>query len=71
MALKAFFESNSFEDALRNAVSIGGDSDTIAAITGGVAGFYYGIDEWITQKSLNYLDDYLRQILRAFEKQFV
>ena len=70
VALKAFFESDSFEDALRNAVSIGGDSDTIAAITGGVAGFYYGIEEWITQKSLNYLDDYLRQILRAFEKQF-
>ena len=40
-ALEAFFESASFEDAIRGAVSIGGDSDTIAAITGGVAWPYY------------------------------
>jgi len=43
-ALQAFFESVSFEDALRNAVSIGGDSDTIAAITGSIAAAYYGVD---------------------------
>ena len=42
-ALEAFFESNSFEDAIRNAISIGGDSDTLAAITGGIAEAYYGI----------------------------
>ena len=42
-ALEAFFESANFEDAIRNAVSIGGDSDTIAAITGSIAGVYYGI----------------------------
>ena len=40
-ALMAFFESSSFEDAIRNAISIGGDSDTIAAICGGVAEAYY------------------------------
>ena len=42
-ALMAFFESDSFEDAVRNAVSIGGDSDTIASIAGAVAGAFYGI----------------------------
>ena len=42
-ALEAFFESESFEDAIRNAISIGGDSDTIAAITGSVAWTYYAI----------------------------
>ena len=42
-ALEAFFESANFEDAIRNAVSIGGDSDTIAAITGSIAGVYYGV----------------------------
>lgn len=44
-ALKAFLESYSFEDAIRNAISLGGDSDTVAAITGGVAGAYYGIPD--------------------------
>lgn len=38
----SFFESVSFEDAIRNAISIGGDSDTLAAITGGMAEAYYG-----------------------------
>jgi type I restriction enzyme M protein len=36
-AIVAFLESTGFEDAIRNAISIGGDSDTIAAITGGIA----------------------------------
>ena len=44
-ALQAFFESENFEDAIRNAVSIGGDSDTVAAVTGAVAGAYYGVPE--------------------------
>lgn len=42
-AIQAFLESASFEDAIRNAISIGGDSDTVAAITGGIAEAYYGI----------------------------
>lgn len=42
-AIRAFLESRSFEDALRNAVSLGGDSDTIGAITGAIAwSFYWG-----------------------------
>ena len=40
-AIIAFLESNSFEDALRNAVSLGGDSDTLACITGGIAEAFY------------------------------
>lgn len=55
-ALKAFFEATSFEDAIRNAISIGGDSDTIAAITGAVAGAYYGVPLHIEHKALKYLD---------------
>ena len=38
----AFLESHDFESALRLAISIGGDSDTLAAITGGIAEAYYG-----------------------------
>lgn len=41
-ALQAFFEADDFEDAIRNAISIGGDSDTIACITGGIAEAFYG-----------------------------
>ena len=43
-AITAFLESKSFEDAIRNAVSLGGDSDTIGAITGAIAWAYYGRD---------------------------
>ena len=43
-AITAFLESDSFEDAIRNAISLGGDSDTIGAITGAVAWAYYGRD---------------------------
>ena len=69
-ALQAFFESTSFEDAIRNAVSIGGDSDTIAAITGSVASVYYGVDEHIRNKALGYLDDLLLEIFTIFETKY-
>lgn len=46
----AFLESDGFEDAIRNAISIGGDSDTIAAITGAVAEAAYRIpDAFVTR----------------------
>ena len=69
-ALEAFFDSTGFEDAIRNAVSIGGDSDTIAAITGAVAEAFYGIPDDLRQKGLSYLDDRLRGLLLEFEAQF-
>ncbi len=47
-AIVALRDSNSFEDAIRLAVSVGGDSDTLAAITGGIAEAYYQqIPEWM------------------------
>ena len=63
----AFFESTGFEDAIRNAISIGGDSDTLAAITGGVAGAYYGVPEALSRVARGYLDARLRGILERFE----
>lgn len=65
-ALKAFFESLDFEDAVRNAISIGGDSDTLAAITGGIAEAYYGVPQDIKDKALKYLDEDLLQIVNHF-----
>lgn len=60
--IQAFLESTSFEDAIRNAISIGGDSDTLAAITGAIAEAYYGVPEEFKEKALSYLDDELRSI---------
>jgi len=69
-AIVAFLESTDFEDAIRGAVSIGGDSDTLAAITGSIAQAYYGVPEDIRQQALTYLDQSLLTILYAFERQF-
>lgn len=69
-AMEAFFESKSFEDAIRNAISIGGDSDTIAAIAGGVAEAYYGVPDDLKQKALNYLPEDMQSILVKFESTF-
>jgi len=69
-ALEAFFESNSFEDTIRNAISIGGDSDTIAAIAGSIAGMYYGIPEEIKKKTLEYLTDDLKKIVLDFSNKY-
>ena len=55
-AIIAFLESRNFEDAIRNAISLGGDSDTLAAITGSIAEAAYGIPDWIEEKALSYLD---------------
>lgn len=64
-AIQCFLESNDFEDAIRNAISIGGDSDTIAAITGSIAEAYYGVDEELRETALSYLDD---DLLDEYEK---
>ena len=61
-AIQAFLESSSFEDAIRTAVSLGGDSDTVAAIAGGVAEAFYGIPPDLRARALSYLDDDLRAI---------
>ena len=69
-ALEAFFESKNFEDSIRNAISIGGDSDTLAAITGGIAGAYYGIPTDIRKHALTFLDERLLKILVEFENNY-
>ena len=67
----AFLESTDFEDAIRNAISLGGDSDTLAAITGSIAEAAYGIPEWIKDKALSYLDEPLKEVLRRWEETVV
>lgn len=66
-AITAFLESTDFEDAIRNAISLGGDSDTLAAITGGIAEAAYGIPQWITDKAWEYLDEPIRDICHRWQ----
>lgn len=69
-ALAAFFESTSFEDAIRNAISIGGDSDTVAAITGSIAEAYYGMPASIEADTVAHIPEHFEGIVREFEEAF-
>lgn len=66
-ALIAFLESTDFEDAIRNAVSLGGDTDTLACITGAVAeAFYGGVPPHIAEPVMQRLDTRLRNVTTRF-----
>lgn len=70
-AIIAFLESTDFENAIRLAVSLDGDSDTLAAITGGIAEAYYKeIPEHITQKVLERLPDEFKDIVQEFREKY-
>lgn len=71
-ALVAFFEANDFKDAIRNAVSIGGDSDTLACITGGISEAYFKfIPDHIKNPCLDILDERLRKICSSFSAKYL
>ena len=68
-AIICVLDSTCFEDAIRKAVSLGGDSDTLACITGGIAEAYYkDIPKWIVDRVVGSFPDYFKQVLEAFEK---
>ena len=64
----AFAISTSYEDAIRTAISMGGDADTMGAITGAIAGAYYGVPEDIKTKAEKFLPKYLLEVVKRFEK---
>jgi ADP-ribosylglycohydrolase len=71
-AITAFLESRDFEDAIRKAVSLGGDSDTLACITGGIAHAFYGnVPDRIAAMVFRILDVELGDVTKAFMKTFV
>ena len=71
-AIVAFLESTDFEDAIRNAISIGGDSDTIACITGGIAQAFYGdVPDAIARLVLNKIDEPLSLVVKAFANKYL
>jgi ADP-ribosylglycohydrolase len=68
-ALIAFFESTDYEDAVRKAVSLGGDADTLASIAGAVAEAHYGcVPRPIATQALALLDDRLRNVVERFSE---
>ena len=70
-AIIAFLESTDYEDAVRKAVSLGGDSDTLACMAGGIAQAYYGkIPEKIVRKVRELLDDELLAVVDEFNEQY-
>ena len=70
-AMQAFFESKNFEDAVRLAVSLGGDSDTLAAITGSVAEAFYGMSEEECETALSYLPPDLLETATNFRDRYL
>ena len=70
-AIEAFLESTDYESCIRKAISIGGDSDTIAAIAGGIAEAYYReIPEHIKTRGRMILDIGLKKVLDEFEEKY-
>ncbi|MBN2427327.1 MAG: ADP-ribosylglycohydrolase family protein [Deltaproteobacteria bacterium] len=71
-AIIAFLESDSYEDAVRNAISLGGDSDTLACISGGIAEAYYGeVPELIRKQVRLILPEELWAITEKFWERFL
>ncbi len=67
-AIRAFYEGKNYEDVIRRAVSLGGDSDTIACMAGAVAEAYFGMPEDLKMKALHFLDPYCRGIMEHFRE---
>ena len=70
-AIECFLESEDFEDAIRNAISLGGDGDTQAAIAGAIAEAYYGIPDELSEKIMEYLDDTLGEYYWEWKENYM
>lgn len=69
-AIVAFLDGKDFEDCIRNAISLGGDSDTIGCITGSIAEAFHGIPQSIYDKGMTYLPEKLQELVTKFELQY-
>lgn len=68
-AIVAFLDGTDFEDCIRNAISIGGDSDTIACITGSIAEAFYGVPDELRAQVASYLPECFLDVIREFEER--
>lgn len=69
-AIVAFLDGTDFEDCIRYAISIGGDSDTIGCITGSIAEAYYGVPRDIRKRATEYLPKSFKEVLHDFESRY-
>lgn len=69
-AIIAFLESDNFEHAIRLAISLGGDSDTLACITGSIAEAFYKVPDDIADKTFSYLDESLLKVTNEFISKY-
>ncbi len=65
-AIACALQATDFEDAVRNAISIGGDSDTIGCIAGGIAQALFGVPQWMQDKAMSLLSQQLRDVVTQF-----
>ena len=70
-AIIAFLDSRDFEDAVRNAISLGGDSDTIGAMAGSIAEAFYGVPSGLKKSCEDILPPDLREILSDFARDYL
>ena len=69
-AIISFLDGKDFEDTVRNAISLGGDSDTQGAMAGAIAEAYYGVPEDLKAKCEEFLPDHMLEILHTFSKRW-
>jgi len=69
-AIVCFLDSSGFEETVRNAVSLGGDADTMACIAGSIAAPFYGVPDWIRQQVLSLLDEPLLEVTQSFTLRY-
>lgn len=68
-AIVCFLEAESYEDAVRNAISLGGDCDTIGAMAGAIAEAYFGIPENLQEKAFEYMDEQIQEYYYEYADQ--
>lgn len=71
LALKCALEASCYEDFIRQAVSIGGDTDTIGAIGGAVAEALFGVPDEIKSETSSRLDDHISEVIARFNLQYI
>ena len=69
-AIQCALQATDFEDAVRNAISIGGDSDTIGCITGSIAEALYGVPANMCEKAMTYLPENFQKLVTEFEAKY-